>query len=166
MEPKKVSFIILIQWIVSNGKDMVPFFILFWKDCFLIDKSACFSTVVGPRHPLQKEPNLDYDVDSDEEWEEVHILFLLWNPLFWVFILKSLISVSAGRSWWKSFWYWQGWRGGNFGWRKHDEWWWWSRRWLLCSWRLFIRKWGTAFINIFMYSFLYISYFWISSNPV
>ncbi|KAH7685087.1 Chromatin assembly factor 1 subunit A protein [Dioscorea alata] len=28
------------------------------------------STVVGPRRPLQKEPNLDYDVDSDEEWEE------------------------------------------------------------------------------------------------
>ncbi|VVA94680.1 unnamed protein product [Arabis nemorensis] len=28
------------------------------------------SQVVGPRHPLKKDPELDYDVDSDEEWEE------------------------------------------------------------------------------------------------
>ncbi|XP_050207102.1 chromatin assembly factor 1 subunit FAS1 [Mercurialis annua] len=28
------------------------------------------SLVVGPRHPFRKEPDLDYDVDSDEEWEE------------------------------------------------------------------------------------------------
>ncbi|WCJ38906.1 Chromatin assembly factor 1 subunit FAS1 [Euphorbia peplus] len=28
------------------------------------------SHVIGPRHPLRKEPELDYDVDSDEEWEE------------------------------------------------------------------------------------------------
>lgn len=28
------------------------------------------SNVVGPRHPLKKDPNLDYDIDSDEEWEE------------------------------------------------------------------------------------------------
>ncbi|GAV79235.1 CAF1A domain-containing protein, partial [Cephalotus follicularis] len=28
------------------------------------------SNVVGPRHPLRKDPYLDYDVDSDEEWEE------------------------------------------------------------------------------------------------
>ncbi|XP_015572224.1 chromatin assembly factor 1 subunit FAS1 isoform X2 [Ricinus communis] len=28
------------------------------------------SHVVGPRHPFRKEPDLDYDVDSDEEWEE------------------------------------------------------------------------------------------------
>nr|KYP64197.1 hypothetical protein KK1_018787 [Cajanus cajan] len=26
--------------------------------------------VVGPRHPLRKDPSLDYDVSSDEEWEE------------------------------------------------------------------------------------------------
>ncbi|XP_050940409.1 chromatin assembly factor 1 subunit FAS1 isoform X1 [Cucumis melo] len=26
--------------------------------------------VVGPRHPFRKDPDLDYDVDSDEEWEE------------------------------------------------------------------------------------------------
>ncbi|CAL9098355.1 unnamed protein product [Musa textilis] len=26
--------------------------------------------VVGPRHPFRKDPELDYDVDSDEEWEE------------------------------------------------------------------------------------------------
>lgn len=28
------------------------------------------SHVVGPRHPLRKDPILDYDVSSDEEWEE------------------------------------------------------------------------------------------------
>ncbi|KAE9617704.1 hypothetical protein Lal_00018595 [Lupinus albus] len=28
------------------------------------------SHVVGPRHPFRKDPNLDYDVSSDEEWEE------------------------------------------------------------------------------------------------
>ncbi|KAF4376820.1 hypothetical protein F8388_025691 [Cannabis sativa] len=28
------------------------------------------SCVVGPRHPLTKDPELDYDIDSDEEWEE------------------------------------------------------------------------------------------------
>lgn len=32
----------------------------------------CHSDVVGPRHPLRKDPNLDYDNDSDEEWEEVN----------------------------------------------------------------------------------------------
>lgn len=30
-----------------------------------------FSHVVGPCHPFRKDPDLDYDVDSDEEWEEV-----------------------------------------------------------------------------------------------
>ncbi|KAF5180370.1 Chromatin assembly factor 1 subunit fas1 [Thalictrum thalictroides] len=28
------------------------------------------SDVIGPRHPFKKDPNLDYDVESDEEWEE------------------------------------------------------------------------------------------------
>ncbi|KAJ6726814.1 CHROMATIN ASSEMBLY FACTOR 1 SUBUNIT A CAF-1 SUBUNIT A [Salix purpurea] len=28
------------------------------------------SHAVGPRHPLRRDPDLDYDVDSDEEWEE------------------------------------------------------------------------------------------------
>ncbi|CAI0401915.1 unnamed protein product, partial [Linum tenue] len=28
------------------------------------------SNVVQPRHPLRKDPELDYDIDSDEEWEE------------------------------------------------------------------------------------------------
>ncbi|GLT40932.1 hypothetical protein SLA2020_150280 [Shorea laevis] len=28
------------------------------------------SKIVGPRHPWRKDPELDYDVDSDEEWEE------------------------------------------------------------------------------------------------
>ncbi|XP_059628601.1 chromatin assembly factor 1 subunit FAS1 isoform X2 [Cornus florida] len=28
------------------------------------------SQVVGPRHPFEKDAELDYDIDSDEEWEE------------------------------------------------------------------------------------------------
>jgi chromatin assembly factor 1 subunit A len=28
------------------------------------------SSTIRPRHPLRKEPSLDYEVDSDEEWEE------------------------------------------------------------------------------------------------
>ncbi|KAI9078374.1 hypothetical protein K1719_039593 [Acacia pycnantha] len=28
------------------------------------------SHVIGPRHPFRKDPNLDYDISSDEEWEE------------------------------------------------------------------------------------------------
>lgn len=28
------------------------------------------STTVTPRRPLAKDPQLDYDVDSDDEWEE------------------------------------------------------------------------------------------------
>lgn len=35
-------------------------------------KICISSHVVGPRHPLMKDPSLDYDVSSDEEWEEVH----------------------------------------------------------------------------------------------
>jgi hypothetical protein len=38
------------------------------------------SAVVGPRCPLKMDPDLDYEVDSDDEWEEVlidtHVLFL------------------------------------------------------------------------------------------
>jgi hypothetical protein len=30
-----------------------------------------FSHVVGPCHPFRRDPDLDYNVDSDEEWEEV-----------------------------------------------------------------------------------------------
>lgn len=28
------------------------------------------SQVIGPRHPFVKDPDLDYEIDSDEEWEE------------------------------------------------------------------------------------------------
>ncbi|XP_058094285.1 chromatin assembly factor 1 subunit FAS1 [Magnolia sinica] len=28
------------------------------------------SDVIGPHHPFKKDPDLDYDVESDEEWEE------------------------------------------------------------------------------------------------
>ncbi|KAG6516883.1 hypothetical protein ZIOFF_020256 [Zingiber officinale] len=33
-------------------------------------KKKLLHLVVGQRHPLRKDPELDYDVDSDEEWEE------------------------------------------------------------------------------------------------
>jgi hypothetical protein len=39
-------------------------------DCLCV-KICISSHVVGPRHPLRKDPNVDYDVSSDEEWEEV-----------------------------------------------------------------------------------------------
>ncbi|XP_021772283.1 chromatin assembly factor 1 subunit FAS1-like [Chenopodium quinoa] len=28
------------------------------------------SCVIGPRHPLKRDPDLEYEIDSDEEWEE------------------------------------------------------------------------------------------------
>lgn len=33
--------------------------------CFL------FSQLIKPRRPFNKDPDLDYEIDSDEEWEEV-----------------------------------------------------------------------------------------------
>lgn len=38
---------------------------------FLIVSASVFSQVIGPRHPFVKDPDLDYEIDSDEEWEEV-----------------------------------------------------------------------------------------------
>jgi hypothetical protein len=35
---------------------------------------AVCSTTIGPRHPLKKDLTLNYEVDSDEEWEEVRVL--------------------------------------------------------------------------------------------
>ncbi|KAL2483038.1 Chromatin assembly factor 1 subunit A [Forsythia ovata] len=32
---------------------------------------ARISQVVGTRHPFAKDPDLDYEIDSDEEWEEL-----------------------------------------------------------------------------------------------
>lgn len=29
------------------------------------------SRVVGPRRPFRMDPDLDYEIDSDEEWVEV-----------------------------------------------------------------------------------------------
>ena len=36
-----------------------------------------FSQIVGPRCPFKKDPDLDYDIDSDEEWEEVYLAYLV-----------------------------------------------------------------------------------------
>ena len=53
--------------------------------------AICISSqVVGPRHPFRKDPSLDYDVNSDEEWEEVlQILVFSLNicmiDAIWVF---------------------------------------------------------------------------------
>lgn len=45
------------------------------------------SHVVGPRHPFRKDPDLDYDVDSDEEWEEVvHPHFFAYGFILFYFI--------------------------------------------------------------------------------
>ena len=38
---------------------------------------SVFSQIIGPRHPLKKDPHLDYEIDSDEEWEEVYLNLLL-----------------------------------------------------------------------------------------
>ncbi|OVA05147.1 Chromatin assembly factor 1 subunit A [Macleaya cordata] len=45
------------------------------KKLLQFDKSnrpAYYGTfdVIGPRHPFKKDPDLDYDIESDEEWEE------------------------------------------------------------------------------------------------
>ena len=37
---------------------------------WLHDKASCCSAVVRGRRPLGKDPELDYTVMSDEEWEE------------------------------------------------------------------------------------------------
>jgi chromatin assembly factor 1 subunit A len=46
----------------------------------MIHSTIMCSAVVGPRCPLKMDPDLDYEVDSDDEWEEVlidtHVLFL------------------------------------------------------------------------------------------
>ena len=36
----------------------------------IYSKIIC-SAVIGPRCPLKMDPDLDYEVDSDDEWEEV-----------------------------------------------------------------------------------------------
>jgi hypothetical protein len=41
-----------------------------------------FSATIGPRHPLKKDLTLNYEVDSDEEWEEVRVLSQL-PPMLW-----------------------------------------------------------------------------------
>lgn len=40
------------------------------------------SQVTGPRHPFRKDPDLDYDVDSDEEWEEVSVNLIVTSNLW------------------------------------------------------------------------------------
>ncbi|EEF43217.1 conserved hypothetical protein [Ricinus communis] len=43
-----------------------------WTRCGIDYRICCScSHVVGPRHPFRKEPDLDYDIESDEEWKEV-----------------------------------------------------------------------------------------------
>ncbi|KAG1363677.1 chromatin assembly factor 1 subunit FAS1 [Cocos nucifera] len=37
---------------------------------FIYIDAAAYYSAVGPRHPFKKDPALDYDIDSDEEWEE------------------------------------------------------------------------------------------------
>lgn len=49
---------------------MLRFFLLYINSLCFIDH---ISETVGSRHPFRKDPELDYDVDSDEEWEEVYL---------------------------------------------------------------------------------------------
>ncbi|XP_010927904.1 chromatin assembly factor 1 subunit FAS1 isoform X2 [Elaeis guineensis] len=62
-----------------NGTDSAPASVRFLRKKLLqFDQShrpAYYGTwrrksAVGPRHPFKKDPALDYDIDSDEEWEE------------------------------------------------------------------------------------------------
>lgn len=58
----------MIVW-VAAGVLAFPFSPFLFSDImtFLI------SQVVGARHPFAVDPDLDYEVDSDEEWEEVFV---------------------------------------------------------------------------------------------
>lgn len=51
-----VNGCVFFHFLLSSFTDTVTFLI---------------SQVVGARHPLAMDPDLDYEVDSDEEWEEV-----------------------------------------------------------------------------------------------
>ena len=60
--PRKGKFFNLnISFVIYNFYGKLVIFSLF----------GSLSDAVKPRRPLVKDPNLDYDVDSDEEWEEV-----------------------------------------------------------------------------------------------
>lgn len=55
------------------------------------------SAVVGPRCPLKMDPDLDYEADSDDEWEEVIGDFA---PLFSFFLARGTHVVwRTGGSW-------------------------------------------------------------------
>ncbi|KAK2988132.1 hypothetical protein RJ640_017464, partial [Escallonia rubra] len=58
----------LLQFDKSNR----PAFYGIWprKSALIVAPLSFFSRVVGPRHPFVKDPDLDYEIDSDEEWEE------------------------------------------------------------------------------------------------
>lgn len=53
---KDVNGCVFYHFLHSSFTDIVTFHI---------------SQVVGARHPFAMDPDLDYEVDSDDEWEEV-----------------------------------------------------------------------------------------------
>ncbi len=48
-----------------------PFLVVLILTKILLSLLNFCSTTIGPRHPLKRDPSLNYEVDSDEEWEEV-----------------------------------------------------------------------------------------------
>lgn len=51
-----------------------------------------FSQVVGARHPFVKDSDIEYDIDSDEEWEEVcYHCYICGYILMMTFETKNLV---------------------------------------------------------------------------
>lgn len=50
-----------------------------YKYCPSDFKLMFSSRVLGGRCPFRKDPDIDYEIDSDEEWEEVHYFLLLYK---------------------------------------------------------------------------------------
>jgi len=64
----------------------------------MIYSKIIYSAVIGPRCPLKMDPDLDYEVDSDDEWEEVlaDILASFFPSLL---VKNSYFVFCTGGSW-------------------------------------------------------------------
>ncbi|EHA8588075.1 putative Chromatin assembly factor 1 subunit FSM [Cocos nucifera] len=60
----------------GNGEPTMDMLVDKWEETIpneiSSDRCLCGSnfSFVGPRHPIKKDPDLEYDINSDEEWEE------------------------------------------------------------------------------------------------
>lgn len=60
------------------------FEIVYYRNSDCMCFCFCFSSsVVGARHPFAKDPDLDYEIDSDGEWEEVCLLCYKCHLIVW-----------------------------------------------------------------------------------